>query len=390
LEEFTLLNLKKTMMNSNTAARGARQYVFRSWKKRLAARLFDIIGMLCIRFLTLGRGLKPDSKYVENPKNILVVRLDHIGDVLFARPAFATLRQVYPHARITALVSSAGSALLAREPYIDEILIWDAPWFARTNSQSGSPGFWQMVKKIRKRQFDLSLDLRGDLRHHVLLSLAGVSVRLGYGITGGAFLLHIPLYLRVRTHEVERNLDAVQALKSCEIPRKYLPLILDDTELQAGEKIWQSQGQRVVVHPAAGDPKKQWSTAYFAQVCDYLANVGCEIVLVGTAAEKRLVQQVADCCSQTVRILAGTTTLRELVALITAADLFIGNDSGPAHIAVTQGKPVIMIWSETNTPEEWGPWGEGVRAQVIRYPWREDAVPEVIAAAQAFLQHKTV
>ena len=372
-------------MKRTSYPRGERCYIFRSFWMRLGVRIMDLAGAILVGLFTGGKGLRPDLKVMANPARILVIRLDHIGDILFARPCFQALRALYPQARITALVSRAGASLLNQDTSIDETIIWEAPWFKRSDSSSGQLSFWGLARELRSCNFDLSLDLRGDLRHHILLMLAKITVRVGYGITGGAFLLHVPLKLRIGVHEVERNLDAVRALGAGETPQTFSPLALNADELQRGQKLWHSAGYKVVMHPGSGDPAKCWPSAAFAEVCDALTEHGCEIVLVGTAAEKSLAENVAGLCHRPVRVLAGETSLRGLGALTAAADLFIGNDSGPAHLAVTQGIPVIIIWSETNTPEEWGPWGENVRFTVIRQPEQAAAVGETIQAAKRWL-----
>ncbi len=373
-------------MKQSFCGRGEHCYIFRSFWMRLGAGILDMAGSILVRLFTWGRGLQPDPKVLANPAGILVVRMDHIGDLLFARPCFQALRALYPQARITALVSSAGASLLNQDPGIDETIIWEAPWFRRLDSSRGQLGFWGLVRELRHRNFDLSLDLRGDLRHHILLMLAGIRVRVGFGITGGSFLLHLPLKLRAQVHEVERNLDAVRALGAKQTPKAFIPLALKRDELQRGKNQWHGSGYKVVVHPGSGDIAKCWPPAAFAKVCDALTEHGCEVVLVGSAFEKSLAENVAGLCRQPVRVLAGETSLRGLAALTTAADLFIGNDSGPAHLAVTQGIPVIIIWSETNAPEEWGPWGEGVRSSIIRHPGQEGAVGETIQAAKQWLE----
>ncbi len=372
-------------MKAIAASRGSRKYIYRFWGKRLAIGLLDAIGTVLVRIMTKGRGRQLVQDILENPATILIVRLDHMGDVLFSRPALATMRARYPKAKITALVSSVGAALLTNEPGIDEIMIWDAPWFARSRSLQHKKSFWSMVKLLQAKRIDLSFDLRGDLRHHVMLFLAGVRVRVGYGITGGGFLLHKLLSLQVGRHEVERDLAVIPGSSQVVLPESYTPLVLSEQERQAGRAWWLSNNKHIVLHVSAGDTQKVWPTSAFAQVCDTLTAQGYELVLVGTASETKHIQSVLEQCSRPVRNLAGKTKIRELAALITAADLFIGNDSGPGHLAITQGIPTILLWSETNTPEEWGPWGSQVRAKVIREPWRVVAVEEVLVQAQVYL-----
>ncbi|MEW6516871.1 MAG: glycosyltransferase family 9 protein [candidate division FCPU426 bacterium] len=366
-------------MQAKQPLRGSRPYLFRAaWKRGLAGTL-DALAAAAVRLVTLGRGLRPDPAVLAKPRSILVVRLDHLGDVLFSRPALAALRQAHPQARIAALVSAAGAQLLAGDPAVDECLVFDAPWFRRGAARPGSEGWLALVRCLRARAFDVSLDLRGDLRHHLLLWLAGVKVRIGYTATGGGFLLHLPLRLPAGVHEVERNLMAAAAAGAADWPQAYLPLALEPAERRVADQIWRQPLRRVVVHPAAGDPAKCWPLDRFAQVCRALTDAGCDLAVVGTSSEQDQASRLPG------RNLCGRTTVRELAALISTAHLVVANDSGPAHVAVTQGVPVIMLWSETNQPEEWGPWGQGSRATVVRNPARPEAGEEVLAAARAWL-----
>jgi hypothetical protein len=119
-------------MNMTNASRGSRKYVYRFWGKRLAIGILDGVGSFVVRVLTLGKGLRVSSEVLENPSSVLIVRLDHIGDLLFSRPTLRAMRIRYPKAKLSVLVSSAGKALLSNEPGIDEIVVWDAPWFDRS------------------------------------------------------------------------------------------------------------------------------------------------------------------------------------------------------------------------------------------------------------------
>jgi ADP-heptose:LPS heptosyltransferase len=211
---------------------------------------------------------------------------------------------------------------------------------------------------------------------------------VGYGITGGGFLLHQCLRLRPAAHEVERDLDLIRSLgQGMHLPQAYAPLALSAEELSQGLAFWQTRKPHVVIHPGAGDPVKCWPPEHFSRLCRALG-AACEILVVGSAGEQGLAEQVVQGSGPGVRNVAGQTPLRMLASMIAGADLFIGNDSGPGHIAVTQGIPVVMLWSETNEPDEWGPWGAGVQASVIRNPSRPEALEEALTAGRAYLAQK--
>jgi ADP-heptose:LPS heptosyltransferase len=365
--------------------RGEKKYVYRAaWRRALAGAL-DAAGALAVRSLTLGRGLRPDAALLQHAQEILVIRLDHLGDVLFLRPTLLALKTHFPRAKITVLASRAGAELLRGDRYVDHLLTWEAPWFARPGAPADPLSFWSLAALLRRKRFDISLDPRGDLRHHLLAWLAGVRLRAGYGITGGSFLLHLTRPLAMGTHEVERDLQLAALLGVEPVVDRYVALNLADEDVRYGLSVWSSPVKRVVLHPAAGDPAKRWPFNRLIELCDALERQGCEVLLVGSPAEHFAAQTLANACAHPPRVLAGLTTLGQLAGVIAAAHVLVGSDSGPAHLAVTQGVPVVMLWSRTNEPEEWGPWGRGVQAVVVRDPDDEQAVHHAVAAARHFL-----
>jgi len=376
---------KAVSMAKRAFRRGEKKYVYRAaWRRGLAAAL-DAVGTWLVQVLTLGRGLHFDSGILDHPQDILVIRLDHLGDVLFLRPCLLAIRSHFPRAKITVLTSRGGAELLSGDRYVDQLLTWEAPWFARGPVPAGQPSFWQLARQLRRKNFDISLDPRGDLRHHLLAYLAGVRVRVGYGITGGGFLLHCQRPLQPACHEVERNLLLAALVGVEPVVERYVPMNLTDEDLHYGQSVWSSPAKRVVFHPAAGDPAKRWPLNRLIEICDALERQGCELILVGSAQDHFAAQTLANACTRPPRVLAGVTSLAQLIAVISSAQVLVGSDSGPAHMAMTQGVPAVMLWSQTNEPEEWGPWGRGVQAVVVRNAEGEHAVHHAVAAVKHFL-----
>lgn len=371
---------KRLMTTTTNRKRGQGAYVFRSAWMRGLMTIIDGLGWALVSFLTGGRGLKGKKTVPAQPQRLLVIRLDHIGDLLFARPALEALRSCFPDATITLLTSTVCAELMRADPNIDELLIWDAPWFNRHGQHRHVYSAWKLIKTIRKMKVDLSLDLRGDLRHHIMLTLAGVPWRVGYTITGGGFLLHQPLQLRPAQHEVDRNLDALRALCQVSVPINYPPLALSRQELDKQQERWQPGKKRLIIHPAAGDPNKCWPRSVFIEIGRALLKLGYDIMLVGTSSEYYLINEIKQSFAgvESIRDLSGQTTIRELAALISTAHLFIGHDSGPAHMAVTQQIPTVMLWSATNDPVEWGPWGEQNQTLVIPASQQQQTVPMIM------------
>ncbi len=305
-------------------------------------------------------------------KNILIVRMDHLGDVLLSTGVPKTLKENYPQSRLTFLTSSWAAPLLEHNPFIDEVIVFDAPWFLKKRypGKQGGYGFFRLVRLIKKKKFDLGLSLRGDLRENLLLCLAGVRDRIGYGITGGGFLLTKEVHYRERIHERDRVINLLRplGLKTDVLKNR---IYFSEDEMKSLENWmarWNLAGEKklIGVQVGAGTISKDWPSESYAR---FLQSAGermggkFKIVLVGTRCDEGLLaaRQLPTCVD-----LIGKTSLRQLCALMTKFSFFVGPDSGPTHIASTLGVPTLFLFSGTNRFEEWRPLAE--TASVLRQP----------------------
>ena len=229
------------------------RYVFRKKAYARIAGFVDAFGRLFFRYR---------QHAAPEPKTLLVVRLDHLGDVLGATGIPQALKGHHPSAKIIFLTSTAGKALLENNPYVDEVLVYDAPWFRRPGGAYEKTGFWKVVGELKKRRVDLGLSLRGDARENLLLFLAGVRFRVGYGITGLGFLLHRELSYREEAPEIQHSLDILRALG---IHRDVLlPAVFFSDEEEARIKSLAAEGAgktTVGVQLDAGSSAKSWPEA---------------------------------------------------------------------------------------------------------------------------------
>jgi len=148
------------------------------------------------------------TKFPSSVQNILVVRLDQIGDLVCSLPVFQVLRTKFPQAKITALVGEEGKGILDQNPFVDRLIVFRSNWFSKKKWRNPFE-FFQILTTLKKQQYDLGFDLRGDLRNIILMTLAGVRYRVGYGIAGGAGLLHqVPVFDKT-LHQVKLNLRLV-------------------------------------------------------------------------------------------------------------------------------------------------------------------------------------
>ena len=234
-------------------------YPFKSFWKRWLARAFDAVGGMLFFPFRLSR--KPlDLTAVTR---ILVIRLDHIGDVVMSRPAIRALHKKFPHAAIDLIVTDDIAPLFEDSKEIRTVIAAKHSWFNRKASFDQKWNeFWRLIKILKPNLYDVGIDLRGDLRNILILRLAGIKRTIGYGITGGGFLLNEAVPHDASRHQVRLNLDLLGSFHIAQdnklLPFEYSP--------EKSRKFWQKIQTlppttllpRVAIHMGSGYPSKRW------------------------------------------------------------------------------------------------------------------------------------
>lgn len=326
-------------------------YVFKSKVKRFLTQLFDVAGQALFFAFKFSKKHAP-----QHPEKILVIRLDHIGDVVCSTPIFRELKEAYPLSEISVLTSASGKEILAENPYIRHVYVLEKNWFSRGKREGMLLGAIKAVFWMRREKFDIAFDLRGDIRHIMMMFLGRAKYRIGYGITGGGFLLNKTVEYSSLSHSLTNNLKLVSSLTRT-LQQEDLELYLTEFEKQSASEILRSVGVKeddkiVCIHAEAGYPSKDWGVHRFLELARKLSHIEqTKVVLLGTRKESLKEPGIEN---ENMIDLRGNTALRELMALLSKADLFIGNDSGPSHIAAVLGVYCIVLASGTNNYEEWG------------------------------------
>lgn len=323
--------------------------------------LFDLIGTVVTVPIRLFRARMP-----KDIKRILVIRLDHIGDLLFATPVFRAIKAAYPKVRLDVLIGRQNKDIVKNNPFVDEIMTYDAPWFKRKNGRLIKlREFIRLAKVLRREKYDIGIDLRGDLRHIILMSLAVIRYKIGYGITGGGFLLDKEVTYNSQTHQLEHNLDLLEAI-GIESVHKESEFFIPDEYKNFAEEFYAKNGLRtedfvVCIHLGAGYPSKRWLPKKWAQLIDRLAQeFKAKVVIIGTKEDKTLSGNIKEMIRGKAIDAIGKTSLGELATLLKRANLFIGTDSGPSHVASAVNTPSIILYSGTNDAKQWAPLGKKV------------------------------
>jgi len=294
-----------------------------------------------------------------------------MGDVLMATPAIIALKEKFPSARITVGVKEANRSLISLPKIVDRVVGLDAPWVVTTVP----PTRWarwvsllRKMKELRKQKFDLAIDFKGDLRNIILLSLTGSKERVSYGIRGGGFLLTRRVkYVSGIRHEIDRNLDIVRDIAG-DVERvvpRYQVSPADEAEYEKKFSGLFLPNQKFIgIHPGANSPSKRWPLSSFAELAKRIKknDLGKVYLFTGPNENEKDFDEIRSSSYKLVSMPVDVP-LDILAVEFKKLDLFIGNDSGPFHLAEAVGTKVITIFGGT-FPEIVGPVSKD--SEVIR------------------------
>jgi ADP-heptose:LPS heptosyltransferase len=287
---------------------------------------------------------------LEHINRILVIKLRAIGDVLLSTPVVQNLHDHFPDAEIDFLTDKFAADVVSGNPWITGVITFD-----KKKDSSAST-----VVRVRKRGYDLVIDLFSNPRSAVITGLSGARFRVGFPFRLRKYAYNIMVPPRGgEVHNVDFNLDALRRL---EIPvrhfRPYFPL---DNETKQFAVEWvRSQhcdGRMIVgLNPSGGWNTKRWGLDRYARLGDLIAEkYDASIVLLwgpGEEEDVRTIQRQMKCSSHIIP----PTTLPQLGAIIQQCSFVVSNDSGPMHIAASLNIATLGIFGPTN-PYLQGPYG---------------------------------
>jgi heptosyltransferase-2 len=372
-----------------------------------------------------GRRVAPARK---GPLTFIIFRLDSLGDVVMTTPFFRALKTAHPASRCTLVVQEQYKPLLVTNPHIGEILTLPEvrpAWLPQGLKRllAATVFFWT---RLRHRQFDFAISPRWDVDEHLatfLCVLTHALCRIGYSETASPAKRHINrgfdrayelcLPSGPVRHEILRNLTIAETLGATVTDAN--PVIrLTDQDRDRAARLLARVGptaKLVAVGIGAASPSRQWPMERYAQTMrQFAAEHAAQFVIVCSAAELELARGLERLLPQPAIVLSGAP-LREVCAVLERCDLFIGNDSGCAHLAAAMGCGVVVISrhprdgdpNHFNSPLRFTPHGLHVRVlQPVtglddcrqgcqsRQPHciTQVSVDEVVAAARSLLHDK--
>ncbi len=304
-------------------------------------------------------------------KNILIIKMSSLGDILHTLPFAAALRQRYPKAKISWLVHPQFAGFVPDPPVIDEVIYFDKVKFKKMSIGDKLKYFCDMRSLLHSKHFDLVIDMQGLFKSAVLAAISGCSNRIGYcEMREGSGLISKAICgSHSKDHVIERYLDVARYLGADVQEVSYPMPDLTAESASVAEKLQQQQvtGDYVVFVPGARWQTKEWPVEYYAQLAKMLTDEGMPVVLAGGPDDCAKGRKIKELCTSPKLVdLTGKTSLRELAALIKGCAVYISADTGPLHFAAALKKPLIAMYGPTKAGRT-GPYGSD-RASVLLSP----------------------
>ena len=326
-------------------------------------------------------------------RRVLLLRLDGLGDVLMSTPAMAAVRESLPLARLTLLTSAAGAALAPHLPWLEQVMVYEAPWVKsgaepadEAANVAANEADHALLLRLRREQFDAAIIFstctQSALPAALLCRLAGIPLRLAHAREKAYGLLshrepESDVLGPAMRHEVQRQLDLVASvgLRTADAGLRFELLAADVARMrQRLAEAGLAPGRPfVLLHPGASAPSRRYPPQAFAEaatrLCEDASDGGLTLLACAGPGEERLLLALAEAMPQPPLLLAGPMSLGELAALIADARVLVANNSGPVHLAAALGTPVVTLYALTNPQHT--PWRVPARVLSREVPCRD-------------------
>jgi lipopolysaccharide heptosyltransferase II len=345
--------------------RALRNYLVRGSKWLLLKGIFLIMKAIgaWLHYQRREQSFPSMQKESFQPRRILVIRLDLIGDLVLSLTAVRLLKKTYPEAEIDLLAIPSSAKVIANDPDLSQVMAYDPNIWRRPKALLQIKN-WREARALRKRlesrDYDLAISVFGPWAA-IIATLSGAKRTLGFAEEGYPGWLTDPLPGRhwkpgEKKHEVDYCLELAQAAGATPTLEDRVPTLLVTPQAQAEVEQLLQTGQfqpgkpLIACHVSANNGQsKRWPIPYWAILLDRLITEdSANILITGAPNDLPLIEEITQRMHQKPLNLAGKTSLSQLAALLQRADLLLTGDSGPMHIAAAVGTPLIAIHGPTD------------------------------------------
>ena len=287
---------------------------------------------------------------------ILIIHTAFIGDIVLSTPLIQKLKDLYPKSEIDYLTLPTNQSVLYNNPNLNEVILYD-----KKGKDKGIKGFLKILKILKQKKYDYAVIPHRFIKSILLAKLAKIPDIVGFDVATGSSLLDKKVHYDMKKHEVERLLNLV-GYEGKKIPVRIYPAKENFIKIEKMLKISGYTGKKeqklILVAPGSQRPEKMWPIEKYREVIKRLKkNNNYFIGITGSKVEKELSLNFEN--DKNVIDFRGEISLVEFGALISKADVVVGNDSSPIHIASGFEKPFVI-----------GIFGPGKRSLGF-FPWTE-------------------
>lgn len=296
---------------------------------------------------------------IAEPKNILIVRTDRIGDLVLTLPVAGLIKQQYPNCKVTFLVREYTKNIVSNHPYIDDVIV--------LKESDGKVNLFDNLNIIKTKKFDTCIVVYPTFVLSLIMFLSGIKTRIGTGYRWYSFLFNQKVYehrKNAERHELEFNINLLEKIniknnvdeKNVRYELKVNQSSLNIVDrILADEKI-DSSKPIVIVHPGSGGSSVDLPENKFAELVKRLDDDNFQIIVTGNKNEIELCDKLKS--SSKAKNFAGRFNLDELTALISKSVMFISNSTGPIHIAAALEKFTVGFYPKivASSKERWAPY----------------------------------
>src|ERR1044071_897206 len=295
---------------------------------------------------------------------ILFVKLGSIGDVVHTLPALAAVRRAVPGGEISWVVERRAAEILRDNPLLETLIEIDTKGLRRWPlSGETLPATRRQLRRLRASPFDLSIDFQGLLKSALVSRLSGARRRVGFSREhlrepAGRFLLTETVRIPARLNVIRKNLALASGALGVRLPTAAdafeFPVHVSPLHLREADEVVQTVGERfTILNPGGGWPTKLWDASRYGNLADRLpVKHGLRAGVTSGPGERELAERVVA-ASRTDAAHAASPSLKGFYALAKRAAVYVGGDTGPTHLAVAAGAPVVGLFG----PTEW--WRNG-------------------------------
>jgi len=283
--------------------------------------------------------------------SLCLLRLSAIGDVCHAVAMVQAIQRKYPELKITWVIGKVEYQLLKHLEGV-EFVIFD--------KSQGWRSYFNLRKALAGQRFDVLLHMQVALRATLASLAISAKVRIGFDSVrakeGQWLVTNHKIEPQDTPHVLEGFMAFAKALGVTDLSPKWnIPVPPADTEF--ARHLLPDNDKALVICPAASKAERNWLPERYAAVAQHAITNGYRVILCGgpTASEKALAEDIQTACTQTLEDMVGKTSLTQLLAVLKQATIVLAPDTGPAHMAVTQGTPVIGLYAHSN-PGRTGPY----------------------------------